>query len=422
MPAVTVAGALALAGCGGGSSTPVTTDTRTVGTTTLTIQPGATSHHAGYNYTCDKDRTAACVITITNGVIQTGAAGVTREMAKAPSTTTQEGLTASALLLSNGFLHEASAEADQAAFLKAKTGGDLIFGDSINAGEKWYDALDATERELTVKGQKSETYALSATGKKVSAFGSVTITSAENGQTVGSAAYKGITGTLVCNGTSCGKTEGDEPTLTGGWYFFAAAGDTNDYVKGDDGNYVLRSTQTNADWGIWLNTTAATNSAPAVSEITQRINVAQVGDILTDVDDNAPSGFNTATYEGDAGGVSTLYKKGETAATVGEFTATAELTATFSDASPMLKGRIFGFDGDAVNRNWELTLADTALSSGTVTAGTTRIGEIAGPTGSSWEAHLYAKRAGTRPDGVVGGFDGRFTDGQAVGVFHATPE
>ncbi len=101
MPAVTVAGALALAGCGGGSSTPGTTTT-TVNSTTLTIQPGDTSHHAGYNYTCDEDRTAACVITITNGVIQTGAEGVTREAAKAPSGTSQGSLSLAALEIASG--------------------------------------------------------------------------------------------------------------------------------------------------------------------------------------------------------------------------------------------------------------------------------------------------------------------------------
>ncbi len=55
----------------------------TVTSLTLPAPAGSYSHHAGYNYTCDEDRTAACVITITNGVIQTGAEGVTREAANA---------------------------------------------------------------------------------------------------------------------------------------------------------------------------------------------------------------------------------------------------------------------------------------------------------------------------------------------------
>ncbi len=111
-----------------------------------------------------------------------------------------------------------------------------------------------------------------------------------------------------------------------------------------------------------------------------------------------------------------LLRSGNVDATVGAFTADAELTATFGDGpdgdgsvdsgEATLKGTIKGFKGDAVNTVWELTLEETELpDAGGVTAGSAKVGATS--IVNTWSAQLYGD-ASKRPAGVVGDFDGRF--------------
>ena len=240
----------------------------------------------------------------------------------------------------------------------------------------------------------------------------------------GEITYKGFGGVLICNGNACNINSDNE--LTGDWYFqarsaTAATTDTTLWVKKGK-EYVPRSGQPHADWGVWL--TDVDSEGPG-----KQIEWYASGSPINTLALRTVTGLsNTATYEGPAVGVSTLSATEDEDAKVGSFTADAYLEATFADVATnsTLEGTISGFKGDAVNTNWELTLQKTLLTAagalGPGTEGTdginrdTKVGSVS--ISDTWNAQLYGE-ANSRPSGVIGEFDGRFDDGQAVGVFHA---
>ena len=412
MPAVTLAGALALAGCGGGSSTP-----------------------AG-DVDDDDDDNVVTKIQCQDGTEVTAPA--TCPTVAAESAFAKAGGTPGALLIASGAnagqLNWSSAGAGpRATAFNALKDADKISGlhGSKNPGMKWYEALGAQKDvELTISGATRKTNALKVTGKKLSELQEdSTDPSIPSNPTAGTivnaeVGYMGIPGRLICNGDNCKQPA--ENGLIGDWYFIADS-ETQEWVKDDD-EYVHRDTKPHADWGIWL--------VDQVNEPGKTINwhrsAGVTANLKLDVAANAPAAFNKATYKGAAVGVSTIYKTDDDPATVGSFTATAELTATFhtDPTESTLEGTIKDFDGLAANKDWELTLDETLIEStgalGTAGTGTNRQTSI-GPGGQvasaegSWDAQLYGTGAtpNERPVGVVGDFDGRFIDGQAVGVFHA---
>lgn len=416
LPAVTLAGALALAGCGGGSDSPGDGDRK--GTTTFTN-----------NTTCSNG-------TRVTGTGSTAAAAAAAAADKCPLTPAETpfakaGGTPDALLDKDGVLVDAIAA--QAAFDEAKKDGELITGlyGSENPGMKWHEALNASKVSLTIgtdnAARTGEGYAIKVTGKKVAdvqATGeTLAFSDTDKGDVVDSnVVYKGIAGRLICNADNCKAPV--EGAVVGDWYFVADDADA-EWVK-DGENYAARSGKPHADWGVWL---SDAGSGTAGKEIQLFRNGGPRESLGLDVVNGLPT---TATYNGGAVGVSTLYKSGDDAATVGSFTASAELTATFGTTNGdstidtgehTLKGKITNFRGEAVNTGWELELSNTLLLA---TGGTSSDGSAAGRgaaksgsvTGSTWAAQLYGE-ANKRPSGVVGDFDGRFVDGQAVGVFHA---
>jgi len=417
MPAVTLAGALALAGCGGGSGTPGTGDGDRRGSTTFT------------------NKTICSNGTEVTGTGSTASAAASDAADKCPATPAETpfakaGGTPDALLDKDGALVHAMAA--QSAFDKAKKDGELITGlyGSENPGMKWHEALNASKVSLTIgtddAARTGEGYAIKVTGKKVADLQERTTaisfdsSAVDKGDVVDdNVAYKGIAGRLICNGDNC--KDAVNGAVVGDWYFVADNADA-EWVK-DGENYAARSGKPHADWGVWLSD-AASGSAG------KRIQLFRNGGPVATLGLNVVSGLpTTATYNGGAAGVSTLYSSGNDAATVGSFTADAELKVTFDDteANRRLEGTIKGFRGDAVNTAWELKLMSSEIDSNfglaaspTNTLATHRQtkGGNAAAHRNGWTAQLYGE-ANKRPSGVVGDFDGRFVDGQAVGVFHA---
>ena len=421
MPAVTVAGALALAGCGGGSSTP------TVTTDLSTGLRGSGPDGAITNADCAR----------LNGTGSTANAGGTGCTGGDNTQTTQGNLTGAALLIASdpgkGDLNraeEAPALISMADYNKLEEDQKVYRGLGVKPGDKWHTALGVTEKvDLTNPrgGAKITTYALASEDKEIADFGiNFTVSETDTGEilqdpnTTADAAvtYMGIQGNLVCNDASACSSAEDK--LTGDWYFIPTTANVDkDWVKKGK-IYIDRASVAYADWGVWLGPDSGTGAGSG-----QEIRWFRTGHVTgsspLDYDADTRTVLNSATYTGKAHGVS-RYK-----AAVGTFMAEAKLTAKFNgddDTGTTLGGEITEFtavNNDAVNEDWKLILMETAIasSSNSVSGGSIAIGqeELAVSTGG-WTAELYGEE-NKRPDGVVGDFDGRFGDGQAVGVFQA---
>ena len=247
--------------------------------------------------------------------------------------------------------------------------------------------------------------------------------------------HKGIPGKLICGSTGCGvsysidktnPTADDKlnvyGTFTGDWYFVAdAAAQGKEWVSNPKGGYLDRTggAHAYAEWGYWLGGTGSERtlqrywkSGGGIPELRSYVvfNAGKTSGRL------AADG-NTATYNGTAFGVSSTKDADGEQTGVGSFEATASLTATFG-VSPKLKGTIDRFTGDAVG-TWSLELTEAGITTGREANGSTNGGKDAKSTGV-WSAEVYGE-TGKRPTGVVGGFTGHFSDGDASGVFHATP-
>ncbi len=407
MPAVTLAGALALAGCGGSDNNNQVTRDDDDGDKVVT-QP----------------RTQCLDGT-------TVTAPATCPPAPSESAFAKAGGTPVALLDKDGLLVRAAAASGE--LPKAADRIDGLHG-SENPGMKWHEALNAPKVSLTIGTTTGEGYAIKVTGKKLADLqaGGTTVDltgpsdaadtsipkTDKGGVTNADVAYMGVEGRLVCNADNC-KAPTGSGGLIGDWYFVADDADA-EWVK-DGEEYADRSTKPHADWGVWL----ADADSGAGKQI-RWVRSAGPGASLALV--VVPGLPKTATYKGGAVGVSTKYRSGNVAATVGSFKADAELTAKFGTADDgdgeiqlgeaTLKGMIKGFEGDAVNPGWELTLEETLLPAAGAVTGPTKAGSATTVLPNSWSAQLYGE-ADKRPAGVVGDFNGRFGDGQAVGVFHA---
>ena len=422
---------MALAGCGGSSSSGGTTTPATT-TTSGTERPlNCTDGQVAYNGSCIPRLTAAQCPA--NGVNSAGNAcnPAPAEPAKTPFE--MAGGTPGTLLDSEGDLSQASVRAtdsDYATAVKDKLLIPDLYG-SVNPGMKWHEILKATDIPLGGGTGK----AVKVTGKRSDWIATAISGATEDAVTTG-AEYKGFSGSLICTGTDCNTPATADAEFAGSWYFYVVDDSTTtddiettaDWVKNpdEDDEYVLRSEQPHADWGVWLTDRLATSDQPGkLIRYYWNAGPAPGGD--WNADKSASGASNTATYKGDAVGVSTLYKSGDDEATVGSFTATAELTATFLQegvTTASLKGKITEFQGNAVNTGWELELLSSNLqTSGRLVAAdadnrNTRANRSIAL--NTWDAQLYGTGTDNdRPVGVVGDFDGRFRDGQAVGVFHA---
>ena len=139
----------------------------------------------------------------------------------------------------------------------------------------------------------------------------------------------------------------------------------------------------------------------------------------------------TATYVGPAAGQYAIYQPAGGDSGTGSFTAHAELTANFGNATDdesMLSGRVTNFSNDA---DWSLALMSQAIRNGGVArpddpaANPSVSWTIAGNTvaGGAWDARFFSDvdpYAGHIPEGVAGTFGAQFgTVGRLVGAFGA---
>ncbi|MCY4242822.1 MAG: hypothetical protein OXD36_13910 [Rhodobacter sp.] len=385
MPAVTVAGALALAGCGGGSSTPGTGDGDRRGSATFT------------------NNTACSDGTTVTGTGSTAAAAAADAAAKCPPDPTPdpdlpEGVTASTLLDQGEFRAEVTVNAlrDPA----ARTRASAVAYDHSNSGKFWDEILTVVEKDIEGLGLKD--LVVSASGYKVPGE---TPFPQNNGPITGTGVnYRGIVGTFTCaDGEDC--TENGR-TLGTGWYFeptdaakllrYKPASNSPGTYEPSDASGAF------AEWGYWV-VTAQKEST--VHRLARAVNNSS----SLALNEHPVASNNKATYSGKAHGISVM---GDNA---GDFTANASLTATFKgDTNTEVEGMISGFEGHAVNTGWELKLEKDTLDTGIAgnTSGGSNVKE------GAWTGTLYGADS-NRPTGIVGNFDGYFTDGQVTGVYHA---
>ena len=225
------------------------------------------------------------------------------------------------------------------------------------------------------------------------------------------AVYKGIDGTVFCAGVDC-KTDADG-NLTGSWYFTPDLM-TELYVPAAMGSSYMVATMY-ARYGYWLTynngDATAVNTFSSSTGDTANLNLAGEGDPVADV---------TATYSGHAVGISEHNKAS------GQFTANVNLTATFGE-TPMLGGNINGFQGEAVNPNWDVLLEKTGLGTNGALSQTGVAHGDRGAAAGEWTANGYGPAqtpadgdnlaVDHRPTGFHGRFDANFTDGSAAGAY-----
>ena len=191
----------------------------------------------------------------------------------------------------------------------------------------------------------------------------------------------------------------------------------------DAGAMETKQDEKYATFGWWLD--EAVDGAPKA----RTFSYVEEGD--------SPSAVNTvtgsATYKGIAVGKAALNAARGTDNIGGAFTADATLKATFS-SEPKLEGEISGFMIDGQSRDWAVKLNSQVLNpTGGMDDPTGKTvwtidGVKSAPSGG-WEAQLYDQGAAIssggdtiaqQPQGVTGGFNSKFgSDGRMVGAFGA---
>ena len=250
--------------------------------------------------------------------------------------------------------------------------------------------------------------------------------------------FNGIPGTYVCT-VSCTITtnnDGEVSTFGGAWTFTPTEAGAEMMVQGviPDADFLT--------FGYWLQATEGDDG-----EMTYGIRTFATG-----ADTFVPPGAleGQATYAGKATGMyvkKTFDDRGlDTATSSGQFTAVANLTATFNQTTavhpdgvgsiaPSLVNSITGTvstfkdasSESSIDDAWSITLNKATINSeGAITGGTTT-GE------GSWVAQLYGPQVSNDPDttdvneetigyptSVAGEFNGHFSNGHVIGAFGAT--
>ena len=258
--------------------------------------------------------------------------------------------------------------------------------------------------------------------------------------------YKGIPGGVFCGGSDCMvETVADVGTsgqpgfvdnsgnrkLVGSWYF-TPANEKAFWMKAADATVYTEDTLF-ATYGHWLVVDDGAGTAENAGQVT--VVTYAYGPTGNDASlgwGERASGTPTseqAVYEGMAAGRSVHKVSNDdvviTEVHSGRFMASVMLTAKFG-ATPMLGGKVYGFTSDnpdAYDSSWTVTLQETAVASGLVTAG---VAKATGQDGD-WTARAYGgvdDDAGTadvnetkRPEGILGTFNAHFTDGHVAGAY-----
>ncbi len=225
--------------------------------------------------------------------------------------------------------------------------------------------------------------------------------------------YKGVKGTLYCQGT-CNAPGGK---LTGK-LFFKAADEFDDGYAGSYRYYWITPrnshyTTWNAyvRYGYWLYGTGETTGISVMANSPARYR-GDYGKSTT-----LP---NTATYKGEAFGLSALklYTAGEhTGQKTARFTADVTLNAKFGN-DPKIEGKIDNFKGNAVDEKWSVKLAQTKhVSFDAEGLATGSSGSTAFDKPGSWQGNPFSQDGVGRPAGYMGAFNTHFPNGSAAGAF-----
>lgn len=273
--------------------------------------------------------------------------------------------------------------------------------------------------------------ALSATGGTDGAYSDAYAT--PDGET--DINYKGIPGRVFCLGGTDGCSVNADGDLVGGWYF-SPTSTTNVYIADADGTGYVQDTGF-VSWGHWL-TTANPDGTGDVTIHTYATSAANTASLALGVATASETEFETATYSGDAAGMSihkTFDDDGKQVTIYsGAFTADVSLTARFG-ASPTLKGTVSNFQSASsmnTDPDWSVALRERALAATAtftdVDGSTLGVAKGSGQAGD-WSTQGFGPAPidhdddpntalqNQRPTGFFGNFEAHFTDGHAAGAY-----
>ncbi len=227
--------------------------------------------------------------------------------------------------------------------------------------------------------------------------------------------YMGATGGYTCSGSECtSQRTKDGIHLGGNWTFTANLGQKYD---ADDARF--------AEWGWWID-----EGIDDGDDANPNDKVGAWYDVTedSDTDDAAVTAASgKATYKGQAVGKAAFHHSLSDSNVGGAFTADAELNADFDAGNGKLSGSITGFDVGGVKPDWSVELvghdiASTGVATDVDTSRTKwTVDGTAGDAAGSWSAQFYdVPKDQHQPMGVAGGFEAQYeSDGFMVGAFGA---
>ena len=322
--------------------------------------------------------------------------------------------------------------------------GAVVMNDADEIGAKtWADivgAANVVDKRIVNGAVTSAVKAMSVDGMTLGSMQTATMEPVADGtQEVTDISYKGIAGTVFCNGSNCmveavEDADGDAITnmrkLVGSWYFTPTLPNELWVAGATAGTYAVATQY--ARYGYWLafddQTGAATlNTYAASGSILTASSPANTDNLNLGVDSDGNS--VTASYTGGAVGISVTTDADDDPVASGRFDADVNLTARFG-ATPTLGGNITNFRGNAVNSNWNVTLNQTELDAAGDLTGDNGIA-YGGAAAGQWTAQGYGPvqtpedtstdpatpAVSHRPDGFYGRFNANFTDGMAAGAY-----
>ena len=469
MPAALAVGALALAGCGGGSGSATPTVVQpTGGPGKLTIKPGGKSTHAGIEYSCDEDRTEDCEITISSaGVVTLGEGATSKDTAAEASrkaiqdlyTELDDDTGAYAARHTGAGVANSDFDEDDDKAVKGALGDfNTVMHDGVmrvdNRGSKSEEVTWAeryiTDGEDNVRSDHGVVLGSDTAKRHVIEFGGASYehiagsdfqpsgtTGNKNhrkdipdGTTIKvSGSFGGFPGTYQCAAEECNSRRDSDDHIvlaTAQWDFIPNGTDDDDIkitVDVPDGEYI--------QFGWWKDE----DEDGAIDDITTFIAAAGTA---APVAGGVHVLTQKATYEGKAVGQAVL-STGASSDVAGAFTADVSLTADFdasdpatpgaSDTNGAISGTIDGFVVDGKSRSgWSVELKAQALANDNGTFGSDSgtgmtvwtIGDDDAPPSGNYHGGLRDDGDDGVPSVAVGQFSSAYRNtGRMVGAFGA---
>ena len=245
--------------------------------------------------------------------------------------------------------------------------------------------------------------------------------------------FRGVHGTVYCNGSSCGALT-DATSFGSGWFFTPSLNEASGrldaatpgsqtarfrYTANDDGTFAPLHY---VDYGMWLVDGDPIDVQARAALVGPDPASRAIPNLTSRADGRNRLGFDSATYSGTAHGLSarSRYEGSEYVTASGHFTADVELNATFG-GTPTLGGTIDNFrsadtanqGGGHVNPAWSLDLHGWSPASGDAAGGLGTFDDGDGNTDETARGHWSAwghGAANARPDGFYGGFAAAFDD------------